>query len=109
MSRVKSKKICVDNFEKETIYTFTIGGVHFCTKECRINLTAKVYSHKFHGPGIVYEVEIAIYKDHVLWIKGPFFDSTNDATMFQSEGGLHPYMPQGKRGIADSAYRNIGD
>ena len=27
--------------------------------------------------------------------------------MFQSEGGLHSDMPQGKRGIADSAYRGL--
>lgn len=69
---LKSKKIYIGNFENETIYTFTVDGVHCHTKECRINPTTKVYSHKFYGPGIAYEVGIAIYKDCVLWIKGPF-------------------------------------
>jgi len=84
-----------------------VDGVNCHTRESRkILRTAKVYSHKFHGPGIAYEVGIAIYEDRVLWIKGPFYPSTHDKTMFESEGGP-PDMPEGKRGIADFAYQSL--
>ena len=42
----------------------------------------------------------------VLWIKGPFYASTHDKTMFESKGGP-PDMPEGKRGIADFAYQSL--
>ena len=67
-----------------------VDGVHFCTQEDQKILTAKVYTHKFNGPGIAYKIRIAIYEDCVLWIKGPALPSTHDATIFRSDGGLHP-------------------
>ena len=75
---LKKKKIRVGKFENETTFVFSVDGVHCHTRESRKNPTAKVYSHKFHGPGIAYEVGIAIYEDRVLWIKGPFYASTHD-------------------------------
>ena len=69
----------------------------------------KVYTHKFNGPWITYGIGIAIYKDCVLWIKGPVIHSTYDATIFQIGGGIHPDMPEGKRGIADSAYKALNE
>ena len=83
--------------------------MHFCTQEDQKNPTAKVYTHKFNGPGIAYKIGIAIYEDRVLWIKGPALPSTHDATIFRSDGGLHPDMPAGKRGIADSAYKALNE
>ena len=104
---LKNKKICVGKFENTTIFGWTVDGVHFRTQEDRKNPNAKVYSHKFSGPGIAYEIGISIYEDRVLWIKGPFVASTHDATMFRSEGGLHPEIPTGMRGVADSAYTKL--
>ena len=103
---LKKKKIRVGEFKNETVFAFSVDGVHCHTRECRKNPTAKVYSHKFHGPGIAYEVGIAIYEDRVLWIKGPFVPSTHDKTMFESKDGP-PNMPEGKQGIADFAYQSL--
>ena len=88
-----------------------VDGVHFRTQEDQKNPTAKVYTHKFNSPGIAYKIGIAIYEDRVLWIniKGPALPSTHDATIFRSDGGLHPDMPAGKRGIADSAYKALNE
>jgi len=105
---LKKKKIRVGKFKNETSFAFSVDGVHCRTKERRNNPTAKVYSHKFHGPGVAYEVGIAIYEDRVLWIKGPFVASTHDKTMFESEDGP-PDMPKGKRGIGDSAYQSLNE
>ena len=104
---LSKKKIHANGFENDTVYNFSVDGVHCSTMEKRKNPTAKVYSHKFHGPGIAYEVGIAIFEERVLWIKGPFVASTHDATMFRSDDGLHKDMPKQSMGIADSAYRKI--
>jgi len=45
----------------------------------------------------------------VLWIKGPALPSTHDATIFWSDGGLHPDIPAGTRGIADSTYKTLNE
>ena len=100
---LKNKKICVGKFENTPIFGWTVDGVHFRTHEDQKNSNAKVYSHKCSIPGIAYEIGISIYKDCVLWIKGPFVASTHDATMFRSKGGLHPEIPAEMRGVADNA------
>lgn len=82
--------------------------MHCSVRECRKNSTARVYSHKFHGPETAYKFGIAIYKDCILWIKGPFLTSTHDKTMFESKG-FPPDMLGGKKGIADSAYQGLKD
>ena len=30
------------------------------------------FSHKFHGPGLRYEVGISISSGYIVWINGPF-------------------------------------
>ena len=106
---LKSKKICVGKFKKEIILGFTINRMHFCTWEDQKNRTIKVYTHKFNGLGFAYKIRIAIYKDHVLWIKGPVLTSKHDATIFQSDGGFHPDIPAEKKGIADSTYKAFNE
>ena len=107
LQSVKNKKIYIGGFKNKTIHVYSVDGVHSSTRECRKNPTAKVYSHKFHGPGVTYEVGIAIFESRVLWIKGPFVASTHDSRMCRSDGGVNDDKLQGKRGIADSAYRKI--
>ena len=75
-------------------------------RKVEIILPLKSTVTKFNGPGIAYEIGIAIYEDCVLWIKRPFVPSTHDKTMFESEDGP-PDMPEGKRGIGDTAYQSL--
>jgi len=104
---VKDKKIYIGGFKNDTVYNYSIDGVHASTRENRKDPSSKVYSHKFNGPGITYEVGIAIWESRVLWIKGPFVASTHDANMCRSNGGANDENLQGKRGIGDSAYKKI--
>ena len=108
---LKSKKIKIGKFKKDTIYVYSVNGVHFHTRESRKTPTKRVYSHKFHGPGVAYKVGIAIFENCILWSKGPFQASTPDCTIFQQKdsGAFHPDMPQGKKGIADSGYKHLNE
>jgi hypothetical protein len=106
---LKAEKIVLGEFEHDTIYIVSVDGVHCRTYEARKNPTAKVYSHKNHGPAVAYELGVAIYEDRLVWMNGPFDASTHDITMFRNEhdpnNSLKANMPEGKRGIGDSAYR----
>jgi hypothetical protein len=101
------------NFEHDTVFVISVDGVHCKTYEARKHPSAKVYSHKNHGPAVAYELGIAIYEDRLVWIKGPFDASTHDITMFRNEDedgeNLKSKMPTGKRGIGDSAYKGEPD
>ena len=83
----------------------------FILRELRKTPTKRVYSHKFHSPGVAYEVGIAIFENHILWSKDPFQASTPDCTISQQKdsGAFHPEMPQGKKGIADSGYKHLNE
>jgi hypothetical protein len=70
------------------------------------------YSHKFNGAGVSYELGIAIYSSRLVWIAGPFPASSHDLTIFRGGKPNEPKdpnalifkIPQGKKGIGDSAY-----
>ena len=97
-------QIVLGNFEHDTIFILTVDGVHCQTYEARKNPTAKVYSHKSHGPALAYELGIAIYESRLVWMKGPFDASVHDITMFRSE--LEERLKKDKKqGIGDSGYR----
>ena len=66
---MKDKKVYIGGFKNETIHVYSVDGVHSSTRECKKNPTAKVYSHKFHGPGVTYRVGIAIFESRMPWIK----------------------------------------
>ena len=108
---LKSKEIKIGKFKKDTIYVYSVDGVHFHTRESRKKPTKRVYSHKFHGPGVAYEVGIAIFENRILWSKGPFQAPRPDCTIFQQKdnGTFHPEMPQGKKGIAGSGYKHLNE
>ena len=112
-------KIYLGDFKIDSIFGLTVDGANFQTREQRKNPSAKAYSHNFNGPGVGYEIAVAIYEDRVVWINGavaiyedrvvwingPFDPSTHDLTIFRSEDGLEANMPDRMRGIGDSAYK----
>ena len=63
----------------------------------------EMYSHKFNGPGIKYEVAICIRTGHIVWINGPFAASTSDPTIF--ENGLSNELEENEVVEADGVYR----
>lgn len=62
-------------------------------------------SHKFHEPGLPYELGIAIYDNRLVWINGPFQAAENDLSIMHKEDGLLSKIPAGKKVIADRGYR----
>lgn len=100
-----------ETLNDDVIFVMTVDGVHFRTRECRIDPNKNWYSHKFNGPGLSYELGIAIRKNQLCWINGPFQASfhdskvfaTNDGdvddpvTKFRCGDGLKTQIPEGKR------------
>ena len=41
------------------------------------------YSQKLNGPGLKYEVAVAIMSDNIVWVNGPFPAGTSDLTIFR--------------------------
>lgn len=69
-----------------------------------MNPSKQWYSHKFHGPGVSYEVAVHLRESKIVWVKGPFKAGVSDRTIFRVEGGLKSIMPVGKMLIADNGY-----
>ena len=90
-------------------FIVSIDGMHCPIYEVRTDPSSKWYSHKFNGPGLCYELAIAIHSNNVVWLNGPFPASTHDITIFRSALnpplGLMAKIPNGKRAIGDSGYK----
>jgi hypothetical protein len=62
------------------------------------------YSHKYKGPGVRYEVGLAIRTGNIVWINGPFpCGDYSDTTIFRH--GLANYLDVGERVEADKGYK----
>ena len=60
-------------------------------------------SHKFEGPGLWYEVCVAIQTGYIVWLNGPFkAGAFNDITIFRQ--GLKSMLKNGERVEADKGY-----
>ena len=66
-----------------------------------------LYSHKFHGPGLRYEIAVAIISGDICWVNGPFLcGELNDYEIFDLDsGGLTMELDVGERVEADDGYR----
>jgi DDE superfamily endonuclease len=91
-------------FDEDEIFLLSVDGVHCKTFEVRTDPGTKWYSHKSHGPGVTYLLGIAIKRNKLVWMDGPFPASTSDITIFRREGGLGDQIGKGKRAIGDSAF-----
>lgn len=88
------------------IIILTVDGVHFRTRENRKDPSSSWYSHKYGGPGVTYEIGIAIWENNLVWINGPFKAGKNDIGMFGSENGLELQIPENMFVLGDSAYKS---
>ena len=65
-----------------------------------------LYSHKFHGPGLRYEIGIGIISGDICWVNGPFLcGKEQDYDIFSSMRGLMGELDVGERIEADDGYR----
>lgn len=91
----------------------SVDGTHCRIYEPRTDADSKWFSHKFNGPGVAYEIVIALYSNSILSVRGPFPASVHDITIFR--GGRKDEEPKdpgavifkikvGQRVIGDSGY-----
>ena len=92
-----------------SIFIISVDGTH-CpiqepTKGHKYSKNPKYYSHKFNRAALAYEVALSIFTSHVVWVSGPFPAGTQDPEIFAMPGGLKDKIRDGKKVIADSAYK----
>jgi hypothetical protein len=91
----------------------SVDGTHCHIFEPRTDPRSKWYSHKFNGPGVAYEVVIALHSNNVISVRGSFPASIHDITVFR--GGRKDEFPKnpaavifkikaGQQVIGDSGY-----
>ena len=62
-----------------------------------------LYSFKFHGPALRYEIGVSLLSSDIVWINGPFFPGDwNDLEIFCSN--LKNQCEVGERVEADNGY-----
>lgn len=103
IQRLKETKVVWGDFNEDEVFLLSVDGVHCRIQEVRKDPGAKWYDHKSNGPGVAYELGIAIRSNRLVWINGPFPASRHDITTFRD--GLKDQIPDGKRAIGDSGYR----
>jgi hypothetical protein len=87
-----------------------VDGTHCVTRELKhpfLSKDLKLYSHKFHKPGVDYEIALDLWKDRVVWVNGPFPASEGNLTIFR-EKGLKDKIPFGMLGVGENGYRGGG-
>lgn len=63
------------------------------------------YSHKFKGPGLRYEVALAIHSNDIVWINGPFPPGRYPDIKIFRNGLKQKLIDAGERCEADAGYR----
>ena len=82
----------------------SVDGTDYRIKQQR-GFNKKWYSHKFHGPGVRYEIAISIQTGWIVWINGPFpCGEWPDVRIFR-ECLMYKLM-RGEFYIADKGYRD---
>ena len=88
----------------EEIYIATVDGTHCRIYEPRTDPGSKWHSKKHNKAGLSCEVAIAIHKNQVCWINGPFPAGQNDLGIFKKPDGLASKVPLGKLLITDQGH-----
>lgn len=99
------KIVWKDLNEIDEAFVLSVDGVHFRIKEPRKHPSANWCSHKSNSAGLAYEIGMSIWRNQVVWVKGPFQPATHDKTKYQEQGGLQEKIPFGKLVVADRGYR----
>ena len=63
----------------------------------------KWFSHKFHGPGVCYEIGIVIAMGWIVWVNGPF-PSGEWTDLAIARSALLYELDEGEVYMADSGY-----
>lgn len=88
-------------------WVMTVDGTHCRIKEPRNTPDKAFYSHKYHKPGVAYEIALDLSSSRIVHVNGPFKAGKNDLSIFQEPGGLKSKLQSGQKVIADNGY--VGD
>lgn len=66
-----------------------------------------MYSHKFNGPGVGYQLALSLFTSDLVYLKGPSPAGEPDVTEYQAE--LKAMIPDGKKVIVDGGYKDKDD
>ena len=80
----------------------SVDGTDCPVKEPR-PFDTKIFSEKLNGPGLKYEVGVAIQTCDIVWINGPFKAGRPDKTIFK-EDGLKAALCEDERVEVDRGY-----
>jgi len=98
--------------QKGERYTVTVDGTDFQIQEPKREdgkkgVDKRWYSHKFKGAGLRYEIAVAIYSDHIVWVNGPFpCGDYSDLKIYKEKGLAEKLIAAGERCVADGTYRH---
>lgn len=84
----------------------TVDGTDFRIYEPG-EFDARWFSHKFHGPGVRYEVGIAIQTGHIVWVNGPFPCGAWPDLRISRDWIIHE-LQNGEMLLADGGYADGG-
>ena len=91
-----------------------VDTIHIRCQEFRCDPSSIWYSHKFHGPGVSFEVVMDPNLGKIRWINGPEPASTHDITFLRGgtkgnmntwkRSSLYFHVPNNMKLVGDSAY-----
>ena len=84
------------------ICRISVDGTDFQTMEPR-PFDRMWYSHKFHGPGVHYEIGICIRTCWIVWVNGPF-KCGKWPDLKIARLALFEELDEGKKVVADKGY-----
>jgi hypothetical protein len=91
-------------YRDRTVLFGSLDGVHCHIEEPKKFPSTKWFSHKFHGPGLTYQIVLSLHADKVLSVVGPFPAGMPDISVFREDGGIFDLIPPDKRLIGDNGY-----
>ena len=119
MQLLKPGKIKFEGWGKNEVHIVSVDGTNFHTEEFRLELSSKWYDHKTYSCGLKYEFALAIRRNKLVWMRGPFpAGKLHDLTVFRGgskkqgkknwdRDSLYFKLPQGMKAIGDSGYNGF--
>jgi hypothetical protein len=113
---LKPDLIKFEGWGSDEIHLISVDGCNFRTQEFRLDPHSKWYDHKSHSSGVSYEFALAIRRNKLVWMRGPFpAGAQHDITTFRGgrkedgidnwdKDALYHHMPPGTKAVGDSGY-----
>lgn len=85
----------------------SIDGTHFPIVE-PWPFSKKWFSHKFKGPGLTYEIALALRSSDIVWVHGGYPEGSHTDDVLVKTAFVHMLIPNYEHVIANEGYRGIG-